>query len=88
MQKGSELCDDEAPFAVFAVVAANYQRSMQRSPRESWAADARRTTEQRHARYYVRCFSLFFAVFGNISASYDSIFSWPQLYQARSFLSI
>jgi hypothetical protein len=59
MQKGSELCDDEAPFAVFAVVAANYQRSVQRSPRESWAADARRTTEQRHARYYVRCFPLF-----------------------------
>jgi hypothetical protein len=49
----------QAPFAVFAVVAANYQRSMQRSPRESWAADARRTTEQRHAGYSVRCFPLF-----------------------------
>jgi hypothetical protein len=37
----------QAPFAVFAVVAANYQPSIPRSPRQSWADDARRTKEQR-----------------------------------------
>jgi hypothetical protein len=28
----------QAPFTVFAVAAANYQPSMPRPPRESWAA--------------------------------------------------
>jgi hypothetical protein len=53
-----------ARFAVFTVVAANYQPSMPRSPQESSAADARRTKKQRQR-------PLFSTVFGNISAAYD-----------------
>src|ERR1700737_2711861 len=59
------------PLLFFAVVAANYQRSVQRSPRESWAADARRTTEQRHARYYVRCFPLFLETLAHRMIAYS-----------------
>jgi hypothetical protein len=49
-----------APFAVFAVIAANYQPSISHSPRKSWAdnATANKTTAAEPA---VR--SLFSAVF-------------------------
>jgi hypothetical protein len=59
-----------APFAVFAVIAANYQPSISHSPRKSWAdnATANKITAAEPA---VR--SLFSAVFEKISASCDRI---------------
>jgi hypothetical protein len=82
MQKGSELCDDPGtPLLLFAVVAANYQPSMPRPPRESWAADARRTPEQRQR-------PLLSAVFGNISASYDGILIVTTISNPKLFVNL
>jgi len=62
MHKGGGLCHDPAPFAVFAVVAANYQPSISYSPRKSWADNG---TANKRTAAASAVLSLFSAVFEN-----------------------
>jgi hypothetical protein len=70
MPKGSEQCDDPGTFAVFAVVAANYQPTI---PRFAAGILGRRRSANTQNSGRARCSPLFSAVSGNISASFDGI---------------
>jgi len=53
-----------ALFAVFAVLAGNYQPSTSRSPQKSWAADGSAGKITAKCSLFLRCFSQFFTVRG------------------------